>query len=49
MNALLLMLPFALVLALAGLAACAWALRSGQFEDPKGDSARILWDNDAPD
>lgn len=49
MNVLLLMLPFALALALVGLAAFAWALRSGQFEDPKGDSARILWDNDTPD
>ncbi len=49
MNAFLIMLPFAFVLALVGLGAFAWALGSGQFEDPKGDSARILWDDDAPD
>ncbi len=48
MNAFLLMLPAALVLAVAGLAAFAWALRSGQFEDPKGDAARILGDDDRP-
>ncbi len=48
MNAFLLMLPTVIVLAMTGLAAFVWALRSGQFEDPKGDSARILNDDDRP-
>jgi cbb3-type cytochrome oxidase maturation protein len=48
MNVLLFMLPAALALALAGIAAFAWALRSGQFEDPKGDASRILGPDDRP-
>jgi cbb3-type cytochrome oxidase maturation protein len=48
MNVLLFMLPAALGLALAGIAAFVWALRSGQFEDPKGDASRILGADDRP-
>lgn len=48
MNAFLLMLPAAFVLAAVGLAAFGWALKSGQFEDPKGDAARILGNDDRP-
>ena len=48
MNVFLLMLPGIVGLALAGLAAFSWALRSGQFEDPKGAAARILDDSDGP-
>jgi cbb3-type cytochrome oxidase maturation protein len=43
------MVPAAIVLALAGLAAFLWALRSGQFEDPKGDATRILRETDKPE
>lgn len=49
MNAFLLMLPAAFVLAAVGLVAFSWALKSGQFEDPKGDAARILGNDDRPD
>lgn len=49
MNAFLLMLPAALGLALVALAVFSWALKSGQFDDPKGDSARILGSDDRPE
>jgi cbb3-type cytochrome oxidase maturation protein len=48
MNVLLYMILAAGALALAGLAAFIWALRSGQFDDPAGDAARILFDDDRP-
>ena len=48
MNGLVFMIPTALVLAGAALAAFIWALRSGQFDDPAGDAARILTDLDQP-
>ena len=48
MTSLLFLIPVALGLGLFGLAAFAWALRSGQFEDPDGAAARILIDEDAP-
>lgn len=48
MNILLLMLPGALLLALLALAAFAWALASGQFDDPDGDAARVLLDEERP-
>jgi cbb3-type cytochrome oxidase maturation protein len=48
MNNLLLLIPVALALGAAGLAAFLWALHSGQFSDPDGDGARILLD-DEPD
>ncbi|MBL8674198.1 MAG: cbb3-type cytochrome oxidase assembly protein CcoS [Rhodospirillales bacterium] len=48
MNAMLFLLPLALALGFAGLLAFLWALRSGQFEDPDGDGARLLFDDDRP-
>ncbi|HVY87963.1 MAG TPA: cbb3-type cytochrome oxidase assembly protein CcoS [Hyphomonadaceae bacterium] len=48
MTVLLYMLLAAVMLACAGLAAFVWALRSGQFDDPKGDAARILTDQEEP-
>lgn len=45
MNAIFFLLPFSLLLALAGLGAFVWTLRSRQYEDPKGDAARILYDH----
>lgn len=45
MNAIFFLLPFSLVLALAGLAAFWWTLRARQYDDPKGDAARILLDH----
>jgi cbb3-type cytochrome oxidase maturation protein len=49
MNVLILMIPAALGLGAAGLAALIWALQSGQFEDPAGAAARVLLDSDKPD
>ncbi len=48
MNVFMLMLPGIAVLALVGLGAFRWALKSGQFEDPKGAAARILEESDHP-
>jgi cbb3-type cytochrome oxidase maturation protein len=42
MNIVLLLAPFSLLLALIGLGAFWWTVRSGQYEDPQGDAARIL-------
>jgi cbb3-type cytochrome oxidase maturation protein len=46
MSGLLFLIPVALLLGLGGLAAFFWALRNGQFDDPEGDAARILLDED---
>lgn len=46
MNILLLLIPVALLLGFAGLAAFIWALRSGQFEDLDGAAVRILIDDE---
>ena len=48
MNALLFLVPVALMLGLAGLAAFIWSLRTGQFDDPEGAASRILEENDSP-
>jgi len=45
MNALLLLIPLALLLGLLGLAAFMWAMRSGQFDDLDGAANRILFDD----
>ena len=46
MNILLLLIPIAVLLGLAGLAAFLWALKAGQFEDPEGQSWRVLQDHE---
>jgi cbb3-type cytochrome oxidase maturation protein len=48
MEILSILIPVSLCLGAAGLVAFIWALRSHQFEDPKGDAQRILsdkWDD----
>ena len=45
MNILLLLAGFSLALALTGLGAFWWTLRSGQYDDPAGDAARVLYDH----
>ncbi len=48
MAMLVYLIPISLLLGGAGLAAFFWALRSKQFDDPEGDSRRILnddWDD----
>ena len=42
------LIPIALGLGAAGLAAFLWALRSGQYEDLDGAAQRILFDDDVP-
>lgn len=46
MTGLVLLIPIALLMGLAGLGAFFWALRSGQFEDCEGAAARILIDDE---
>jgi len=46
MTVLLLLIPAALAIGGLGLAAFFWALRNGQFEDPDGNAARILIEDD---
>lgn len=48
MEVLALLIPVALFLGAIGLGAFFWALRAHQFDDPDGDSRRILnddWDD----
>ena len=42
MSGLALLIPLALTLGLAGLAAFFWAMRDGQFDDMDGAGMRIL-------
>lgn len=48
MNVLFYMIPAALLVAGASLAAFVWALRSGQFEDPDGSASRAIQEHDRP-
>lgn len=48
MTALLYLIPIALILGGAALLAFVWALKSGQFDDPRGDASRILNSDDYP-
>ncbi len=45
MTAMIYLIPISLALALVGLACFLWTFRSGQYDDPKGDAARILDDH----
>ncbi|MDR0808040.1 MAG: cbb3-type cytochrome oxidase assembly protein CcoS [Gemmobacter sp.] len=42
MEILTILIPVSLLMGGIGLAAFFWALKKGQFEDPKGDASRIL-------
>jgi cbb3-type cytochrome oxidase maturation protein len=46
MNVLAYLVPMALALGLAGLAAFLWSLRSGQYEDMGSAALRVLSDDD---
>ena len=50
MDVLVYLIPVSLFLGGLGLAAFFWALKARQFDDPEGDSHRILTDDydDAP-
>lgn len=45
MNALILLVPMALLLGLLGLGLFLWTLRSRQYEDLDGAASRILFDD----
>jgi len=46
MTGLALLIPIALGMGLAGLAAFLWSMRAGQYEDIDGAARRILIDED---
>lgn len=46
MSVLVWLVPIALLMGLAGLAAFFWSLKSGQYEDLSGAAERILLDDD---
>lgn len=45
MNLILILAPLSLFLAGIGLAAFFWTVKSGQYDDPKGDANRVLYDH----
>ncbi|WP_373486865.1 cbb3-type cytochrome oxidase assembly protein CcoS [Blastomonas sp.] len=47
MNGLLVLIPVALTLGLAGLAAFFWSLKRGQFDDMDGAALRIFVEDEA--
>lgn len=46
MNALIILIPAALVLGLAALGAFLWSMKSDQYDDLEGASWRIISDDD---
>ncbi len=46
MNGLAILIPIALLMGVAGLAAFLWAMGKGQFDDPDGSALRILIDEE---
>ena len=44
MNVLVVLIPVSISLGLLGLFAFLWTMRTDQYEDPKGNAARILID-----
>ena len=49
MNVLVVLVPLAIGLGLAGLAAFLWSLKTGQYDDLDGAALRVLQDDDLPD
>ena len=48
MNILIFLAPASVMLALLGLGAFWWTMRSGQYDDPLGDASRILVEDGHP-
>jgi len=46
MTIILMLVPITIAMGLIGLIAFWWTLRAGQYEDPAGDAARILMEDD---
>lgn len=49
MNVLAILIPISLILGGLGLCAFIWTLRNGQYDDDKGNAARILLDDEKPE
>lgn len=45
MNILVVLIPVSLILGAVGLVAFLWTVRSDQYDDDKGNAARILLDD----
>ena len=45
MNIVLFLAPASVGLGALGLVAFLWTMRAGQYDDPKGDAARVLYDH----
>jgi cbb3-type cytochrome oxidase maturation protein len=45
MNVLVILIPVSLILGCIGLIAFIWTVRSDQYDDEKGNAARILLDD----
>ncbi|MDA9817947.1 cbb3-type cytochrome oxidase assembly protein CcoS [Flavobacteriaceae bacterium] len=45
MDILIYLIPIAITLGLIALSSFLWALKNKQFEDPKGEANRILFDD----
>lgn len=45
MTIIFVLLPLSLLLALLGLSAYIWCVKRRQFDDPDGDSRRMLFDD----
>lgn len=45
MTILLFLAPASVALGALGLIAFLWTMRSGQYDDPKGDAERVLYDH----
>ncbi len=48
MTGLVFLIPIALAMGLAGLAAFLWSMRAGQYEDMDGAANRILIEDEEP-
>ena len=45
MNVLAVLIPVSFILGVGALLAFVWTMRSGQYDDPKGNSSRIFLDD----
>lgn len=48
MNVLVVLIPVSLGLGVLAMAIFVWCLKQDQFDDPEGDAARILDDDEMP-
>ena len=48
MTSMIYLVPLAVAICGVGLYAFFWTVKSGQYEDPKGDAARMLYTEDKP-